>query len=328
MFPTPMMISEPARTFFESANPLPFRSMTASVIEKLRHEARVEAAAGSEWARRAYVETTEVRKIDGISVYETTPKNLQKRDEPTMLLYFFGGGFVVGGPIEDLPIMAGLSHRLGVRCVAPNYRLAPEYAFPYALDDVQTVYRAILEEYEPDRVLIAGESAGGNLGLSLLLRCKSDGLPMPAGVALMSPWSDLSNNGNTTNMAMGFDPTLDYQQHLRSGAEAYIDCADATDPLISPIYGAYDSTFPPILITTGTRDLFLSDCARLSTNLRQAGSDVSLHVWEGMWHVFEFYPDVPESHDSLDEIAQFLGHSLTPKKRQRTSSEGLQRQRG
>lgn len=309
-FPIPKMVSEQARTFFQTADTVPFRDTTATAIEGFRQTTRDAAAAGGEWARRIYVGTSEDKKVHGVPVQLTLPKGLREREDAPILFYLFGGGFVVGSPRDDLPILAGLSHRLGARCVTPDYRLAPEHAFPCALDDIETVYRAILENHEPGRVVIAGESAGGNLALALLLRCRSKGLPMPAGAALLSPWSDLSKNGDTTNMAMGFDPTLDYDRYLQCAATAYVADADVTDPFISPIYGTYDSAFPPILITTGTRDLFLSDCARLSTRLRQAGADVSLHVWEGMWHVFEFYSDIPESHGSLDEIASFLARCL------------------
>ena len=126
----------------------------------------------------------------------------------------------------------------------------------------------------------------------------------------MSPWSDLTKTGDSEYVLAGLDPTLDYDLFIADPARAYAAGRDLKDPLISPVYADYGPGFPPSLITTGTRDLFMSDCARLSTALRQAGIDAHLHLWEGLWHVFEWYPDLPEAARSLDEVAAFLQRHL------------------
>ena len=133
---------------------------------------------------------------------------------------------------------------------------------------------------------------------------------MPAAVALLSPWSDLSKTGDTQTTLAGLDPTLHYELTIKDAALAYAAGRALTDPLVSPLYADYRPGFPPCLITTGTRDLFLSDCARLSTKMRLAGVDATLHVWEGMWHVFEFYSEIPEAGRSLAEVAVFLDKYL------------------
>jgi len=133
---------------------------------------------------------------------------------------------------------------------------------------------------------------------------------MPRAVALMSPWADLTVSSESFHTHRGLDPTFGADPDDVSEAEAYGGGRDLTEPLISPVYAEDWAKFPPTLITTGTRDLLMSDCARLSTVMRRAGVDVSLHLWEGMWHVFEYYPEIPEGQQSLEEIARFLADHL------------------
>lgn len=116
-----------------------------------------------------------------------------------------------------------------------------------------------------------------------------------------------TDTGDSTATLAGLDPSREYRPHRKAAAAAYAGGRDPKDPLISPVYGIYRPGFPPTLITSGTRDLLLGDCARLSTALRLAGVDVHLHVWEGLWHVFEWDPEITEAELSLDEIAAFLG---------------------
>lgn len=309
-FPTPLAVSAEAKAFFEAAGPLPYRTADPATIDRVRAETRQEFAAASDAARDSLTERVEDIEIAGIAVQEVVPKGYDSGNDGKALLYFFGGGHMVGSPSEDLPISAGLAQRLGLRVLVPHYRLAPEHPFPAALDDAAAVYEALVGSVGSGNLAVAGESAGGNLALATLLRSRDTGLPLPAAAALLSPWCDLTKTGNTQSAPEGFDPTLDYEKTIRSGAPAYASEQALDHPLVSPVYGDFAGGFPPTLITTGTRDLFLSDCARLSTRMRQAGVDAGLHVWEGMWHVFEFYPELPEAGQSLDEIAAFLARHL------------------
>jgi epsilon-lactone hydrolase len=129
---------------------------------------------------------------------------------------------------------------------------------------------------------------------------------MPRKLVLLSPWSDLAKTGDTLTTLEGCDPSLHYEMTLEPAAKAFAGGRALTSPEVSPLYADYPKTFPETLITTGTRDLFLSDCARLSTKMRAAGIDCELRVWEGMWHVFEYYTELPEAHASLSEIARFI----------------------
>jgi acetyl esterase/lipase len=307
--PHPSAISAEAKAFFEAAPPPTHWPITDETIAAVRQRERDGCAPHSEAARAALTERVEDIEIAGVPVQLVEPKGYDRNNDTTALLYFHGGAHVTGSPFEDLPITAGLAHRLGLKVYSSGYRLAPEHPFPAGLEDGLAVYRALIDDYGPNGLAVAGESAGGNLALAVLLGARDAGLALPAAAALLSPWCDISDTGDSNRTLSGLDPTLDYAPHLKEAAAAYAGGRDLTDPLVSPLYGDYRPGFPPSLITSGTRDLLLSDCARLSTALRRAGVDARLHVWEGMWHVFEWYPDLPEAQQSLDEIADFLnGH--------------------
>ena len=236
------------------------------------------------------------REIGGVPTLEIEPESAT--DAPP-LLYLFGGGFITGGPLEDLRISGGLAARLRRRILSPTYRLAPEHPFPAALEDVTAVARAM---GRPPAII--GESAGGALALVVARRLIAAGAP-PRALALLSPAVDFSEDAIRTDANDGpDDPTLS-PDHLRAVPGLYAPAADRADPEISPINGDFDPEWPPTFITTGTRDRLIAHAARLARRLRAAGAEADLRLWPGLWHVFEYY-DVPEADLSLDEIAAFL----------------------
>ena len=308
--PIPSAISDEAKLFFEKASPLASWPINGETIDAVRQTEREGCVENSEAVRAALTERVEETEIAGVPVQVVEPKNYDPKRDDTAILYFHGGAYVTGSPFEDLPITAALAHRLGLKVYAPHYRLAPEAPFPAGLDDALAVYRGLVEQFAGNQLAVVGESAGGNLALATVLRARDSGLALPTATALLSPWCDITSTGDSTRTLAGLDPTLEYKLHLRDSAAAYAGERDQKEVLISPLYADYRPGFPPTLITTGTRDLLLSDCARLSTVMRQAGVAATLHVWEGMWHVFEWYPDLPEAQQSLDEIADFLQQHL------------------
>ena len=169
------------------------------------------------------------------------------------------------------------------------------------MDDISRVAEALYGENSG--TLLTGESAGGNLALSLVHRLREKEKAVPNAIAVFSPAVDLSHDGDSAEADR--DPFLPAAR-IPEVRKAYIPGLDPENPEISPIYGKFDPEFPPTLITTGTRDLLLSGCTRLARVMREAGAHVDLRVWEGMWHVFEFYPDIPEAEASLSEVAEFL----------------------
>lgn len=225
------------------------------------------------------------------------------------VLYFFGGGYTVGSPEEDLTIMAPLAIGAAATVTAPRYPLAPEAPFPAALDAAWAAYQGLVELH-PEGCVVVGESAGGNLALALTQRIRSAGLTQPRALVLMSPWADLGFTGDS-HLA-NRDPSLVLTDgDLIAMAESYRHDRPVTDPLISPIHADFTG-FPATFMTTGTRDLLLSDGIRVADSMRRVGVDVTFRVWEGMWHVFEFYRELPEARASLDEISDFVQAALSP----------------
>ncbi|MGI9463335.1 MAG: alpha/beta hydrolase [Aestuariivirgaceae bacterium] len=303
------MMSDEALQFVENAPPLQYEPLEGADIDKYRADVRAGFAPASESATERHKVVTRQVEIAGVPCMEVTPAHDQSS---FTVLYHYGGGYVTGSPFEDLPITAALCDHLKARLVVTHYRLAPEHPFPAALDDALAVYQSISQSCAAGTWAIAGESAGGNLTLSVLQRAQADGLPMPVAAALMSPWCDLCNQGDSITSNADRDPTL-HPEHLFEAARAYAGERELSDAGISPLYGTFGEKFPPVIITTGTRDILMSHCVRLSRVLREAGRPVDLRVWDGLWHVFEFYDELPEAAASLREIADFLdGHLAGP----------------
>src|SRR5579862_3703141 len=299
----PSSISREARDFIDRAPGPELRDGSPAAIAERRKQSYAAYAPAGEALRRSLGLQLREEEIAGVRVQCVHPA---KPRADRSLLYFFGGGYIEGSPAEDLAITARLAALLGCRVYVPYYRLAPEHPSPAAVDDGYAVYNALLHRAEARSLAVAGESAGGGLALAMLLRAAGAGLAMPKAVALMSPWTDLSRTGDTLTTLAGADPGLDYELNLEPMARAYAGRQDLRSPSLSPLYGQFPADFPPTLITTGTRDLLLSDCARLATKMRHAGIEAELRVWEGLWHVFEFNPEIPEGETSLKEIAAFF----------------------
>ena len=242
--------------------------------------------------------TTRHIVINDVACLKVTPSHITAS---WPILYGFGGGFIQGSAYEDLTIAAPLCAMTGAALIIPSYRLAPEHPWPAAIDDGFSVYQALCDR----PFAIVGESAGGNLALALMLRAKQAGLNLPCAAALLSPWCDLSITSDSQSFNDGRDPTLTTQDSIMA-AKLYAGKNNIANPDISPINGDFDNSFPPFLITTGTRDLLLSLSVRLASILRKKGIDVDLHVWEGLWHVFEWDDSLPESNESIKNIAAFL----------------------
>lgn len=275
---------------------------SAAGLYGLRRAAKARALADAARILHETKVTSREIKIGDVPCLELVPV------DPSMawpILYAFGGGFVQGSPVEDLPIAAPLCAATGAHVVIPDYRLAPEHPWPAAVDDGFAVYRAMARR----PLAIAGESAGGNLALALMQRARASGVRLPGAVALMSPWCDLGNVGDSLTINDGRDPSLSVQSS-RMAVRHYAGAHPLDDPDISPIHGAFDATFPPFVITTGTRDLHLSQAVRLSQVLADNGVRADLQVWEGMWHVFEWYDQLPEARQSIQRIAGHLKSSM------------------
>ncbi len=223
------------------------------------------------------------------------------------LVYLFGGGFIVGCPHSDMPIIGALAEWCRVEVIAPKYRLAPEYPAPSAADDCIAVWKEVAAA-STGPLLLAGESAGGNLAVVLVQRAVAEGLRVPDAMALLSPAVDLRIDLELFEPTANADPTLSFSRVAEVMA-TYGSGRDPTEPSLSPLFGPL-ADMPPTIITTGTRDLLLSMCLRFFRQLKRAGIDVECRVWDGLWHVFEYYDQYPEAAESLREIAAFLNEKV------------------
>jgi len=291
--------SDQARTFLLS-HTTPVEDLSPENLPDIRTAGLAEMKPFAGRVKRRLKLKTKPIDIAGVPCLEITPPVV--RDERT-ILYMFGGGYVVGGPTEDLPISGSLGAYAQARVISPAYRLAPEHPYPAAVDDGFAVYKELINRVPAGGLAIAGESAGGGAALAILQRARADGILHPAACALLSPWCELADMGSMADMSL--DPTF-APGNLERYAEYYAAEHDRLIPEISPTYGHYDESFPPTVITTGTHDKLLSQVCRLAQVMRRGGMSVDLRVWEDLWHVFEYYEGIPEADLSLREIAAFL----------------------
>ena len=270
----------------------------------------VRATIRADWAPSMAAARAEFEPIEAEVEFGGVPCLDVRGPSPSgTVLYFFGGGHTTGSPEEDIVISAPLAVDGGARVIAVRYPLAPERPYPAALDSAEAAYRAVLAEIGDAPIVVAGESAGGNLALALLQRARAAGVRLPTALALLSPWGDMGFGGDSH--ATDRDPTrVMGDGELVTMAEMYRASAPVDDPLVSPVHADFTG-FPPTLITTGTRDLLLSDCVRIHAGMRSDGVEATLRVWEGMWHVFEFYRELPEARASMAEICAFVRHALS-----------------
>jgi acetyl esterase/lipase len=206
-------------------------------------------------------------------------------------------------------MVARLAVAAGIKALVINYRLAPEHPFPAALEDTIAAYGWLLAKgYDPLSIAIAGDSAGGGLAIAALVAVRDAGEALPAAAVCISPWVNLALSGDSIHQNASSDQILD-RQSLAKYAGYYAGEHELTSPLISPLYANLEG-LPPLLIQVGTHEILLDDATRLAENARQAGVDVTLETWDGMFHVFQIIPFVPETQQSIAHIAGFVINKL------------------
>jgi len=261
--------------------------------------------------REALKVTVEPTTLDGVKAYIVTPQNLPAQNRNRLLVHVHGGCFASfsgeSATVEAI-YMAGFG---GYKVISVDYRVPPDHPYPAPLDDAMTAWKAATKMAPPRNMAIFGSSAGGNLTLAMVLRAKQEGLPLPAAIAPGTPMADLTGAGDSfqTN-AMVDNVLVAYGANCDKRAALYAAGHDLKDPLLSPVYGDLRG-FPPTILTTGTRDLLLSNTVRVHRKLRQAGVEASLQVYEGQSHA-NYFRDVtaPESKEAFTEIAQFFDRHL------------------
>lgn len=223
-----------------------------------------------------------------------------------VILYLHGGSWAWGNLHTARPVGAMLSAVSGYRVLVAEYRLAPEHPFPAGADDCAGVYRRLLDlGYAPERIALFGDSAGGNLSLSLLQRLLALGLPLPAAVGLASPAPDMSDSSELFRQMPDLLYTR-YEDQERDIFSLYCGKNDRTNPLISPCYGSLTG-LPPMLIHVGQDEELCIDCDLFAKKAYEAGVDVALKIWRGMYHDFTIVGvTLKESRESLKEFGAFF----------------------
>jgi monoterpene epsilon-lactone hydrolase len=257
--------------------------------------------------------TVKAGMMDGVRIYTVTPDFIPPAHRDKLLIQVHGGCYVLGpgeAATSEAIMMAGFGH---FKVISVDYRMPPEAFFPAALDDAMTVYKAVLKTTAPKNVAVLGTSAGGALTLEMMLRAKQAGLPMPGAISPGTPMSDVTKVGDSFYTNEMVDNVLVSRDGFCDAAvKVYANGHDLKDPLLSPVYGDMHG-FPPAILSTGTRDLLLSNTVRVHRKLREAGIDAQLEVYEGQSHAqYQSNDRVPEVKEAFDEITAFfdkhLGH--------------------
>lgn len=251
--------------------------------------------------------TIEPTTVGGVGAFVLTPKHIPPAHANQLVFQIHGGGYV------HCPGEAGTGEAMlmaaygGYRVLAIDYRMPPDAPYPAAMDDVTAAWRALVRTEDPHRIGVEGTSTGGGMTLSLMLRLKEEGLPLPGAIAPGSPWSDMTETGDSYKTNEWVDNVVvSYSGYLSEAARLYAGGHDLKDPQLSPIYGDFGG-LPPAILTSGTRDLFLSNTVRAHRKLREAGVEASLQVYEGLSHSqYLFDQGAPVTKEVFREITRFF----------------------
>lgn len=221
-----------------------------------------------------------------------------------VILYCHGGGYSTGSSLYARTLTSKLAMSTSMDVLSFDYRLAPENPYPAATEDAMRVWNFLmLLGYGARDIILAGDSAGGNLALSLTLKLKEQGRLLPRGLILMSPWTDLTSSGKSHETKAKIDPVLD-AGYLAEMIHNYAPEQNLEDPFISPLFGDYDG-FPPTYIQVGGNEILLDDSVMLYKKLLKANVSVKLDKFDGMWHVFQMSP-FKTAYEAMDKNAEFI----------------------
>ncbi len=221
-----------------------------------------------------------------------------------VILYCHGGGYSTGSSLYARTLTTKLATSTSMDVLCFDYRLAPEHPYPAAVEDAMQVWNYLmLLGYGARDIILAGDSAGGNLALCLALQLKKEGRLMPRGLVLMSPWTDLTASGKSHMTKAEIDPVLD-AEYLQRMIVNYADGQDLTNPMISPLFGDYEG-FPPTYIQVGNNEILQDDAVMLYKKMLKANVSVKLDMFRGMWHVFQMSP-FKTAYEAMDKNAEFI----------------------
>lgn len=278
--------------------------------KEVRAKIEQKRAAANAAVVNQYQPLIQEREIGSVPVLDIKPRGWN--DHANVFLYAHGGAYTMYSAKSRLMSAVPMANDTGLRVVSIDYTLAPQAKWNAITDQVVNVIRGLLKEGRTmNNIAIYGESAGGGLAAGAVLKMRDQGLGMPAAVVLWSPWSDITETGDSYATLKDADPLLYYSGSLKNCADAYAPPAEQKNPYVSPVYGDYSKGFPPTLIQAGTKEIFLSNAVRQYQALDNAGIPVKLDLYEGMWHIFQvFNHDLPESKLARQKVRAFLSQHL------------------
>jgi acetyl esterase/lipase len=300
------LIAAPYRVPAWDANP-----KSAEEWKELVATLAARGAAAQAGIREKLGVTMQPAVIGGVRAFILAPQVIPAANQNRLLVHVHGGGYVYNPGEAGTGEAALMAAYGGFKVISFDYRMPPDASYPAAMDDAMAVWKAALEMQKPANMAIFGTSTGGGMTLAMILRAKGEHLPLPAAIAPGTPWSDLTETGDSYKTNEWLDNVLvSYNGYLTHAAQLYANGHDLKDPQLSPIYGDFHG-FPPAILTSGTRDLFLSNTVLTHRKLRQAGVEAVLQVFEGMSHAqYLFDPDAPETKEAFTEIASFFDAHL------------------
>lgn len=244
------------------------------------------------------------REVDIDGMYGEWVSVNRAHMKKTVILHCHGGGYSTGSSMYARTLTSKLAMSTSMDVLCFDYRLAPEHPYPSAVQDAMKVWNYLmLLGYGARDVILTGDSAGGNLALSLTLKLKEEGRLLPRGILLMSPWTDLTSSGESFTAKAAVDPVLD-SAYINRMIGAYAGERNLKDPLVSPLFGDFTG-FPPTYIQVGENEILLSDSTRLHQAFVDANVSVKMDVYPGMWHVFQMSP-VKAAREAMDKNAEFI----------------------
>jgi len=263
--------------------------------------------------------TVEHEVMSGVNVYHVVPDSVDQAHEDHLFVHVHGGAYVLFGGEACYGEALVLALGAGIRTVSIDYQMPPNHPYPTPVDDVVTVYRHLLESRAGRSMAMGGSSAGGGITLSAVQQFMEARIDVPGALFIGTPGADLSGTGDTIHTNHGVDAAIPtFEGLIEAAIHLYAGGLELTDPRISPIYGEFEG-FPPTILVSGTRDLFLSNTVRTHIRLRQAGADADLLVYEGMSHSdYIRETTAPESQHFLAELDQSLIRHLQASRRSRT----------
>lgn len=249
-------------------------------------------------------------KIAGVPVLIITPPVINPIYKDVIAFNIHGGGFTLGTARDRSALL--VAARLGMKVYSVDYSVAPEAKYPVAINQSLAVYKELIKQFDPKKMLGVSSSAGGEMILSMILRINQQHLPMMKAQICFTPGADISGSGDSPESNDERD-VVTRDLAVRSAKDFYLGGADPKDPMVSPIYAAIPTDFPATVFTTGTRDLLESNSIRMFWKLQNAGIESELLVQEGMWHGFHWEWNMPESVATMNAVSKFVEKQFTDK---------------